>query len=70
VSRYTFLRYEGRDIYVEEPLRYQGLHPRRVEVIEDGLLEQDLPGDCIPICVADLPQGAWADYVDPTEEEH
>jgi len=70
VSRYTFLRYEGRDIYVEEPLRYQGLHPRRVEVIEDGLLEQDLPGDCIPICVADLPRGAWADDVYLDEEEH
>jgi len=68
MSRYTQIRYEGRDIYVEEPLQSQDLHPRRVEVIEDGLREEDLPVDCAPICVADLPQGAWADYLDPTEE--
>ena len=69
MSRYTQIRYEGRDIYVEEPIRSQDLHPRRVEVIEDGLHQEDLPADCSPMCVADLPQGAWADYLDPAEEQ-
>jgi hypothetical protein len=67
MSRYTCIRYDDRDIYLEEPLRQQDLHPTRVDVLHDGLRPDELPEDACPICVDDLPQGAWADYVDPVE---
>ena len=65
---YTRIRYERRDIYLQEPLRSQDLHPRRVTVLDDGLRQDDLPEDACPICADDLPQGAWADY-DPDSHE-
>jgi hypothetical protein len=65
--RYTRIHYEGRDIYLEEPLRSQDLHPARVKVLEDGLGPDELPDDADPICADDLPRDAWADYVDPDE---
>lgn len=69
MNRYTRIRYEGKDIYLEEPLRQQELHPRRVSVLDDGLTKDELPEDACPICVDDLPQGARADYLDPAERE-
>lgn len=65
--RFTCIRYDDRDIYLEEPLRQQDLHPTRVDVLHDGLREDELPEDACPICPDELPQGAWADYVDPAE---
>jgi hypothetical protein len=67
MSRWTCIRYDDRDIYLEEPLRAEDLHPTRVDVLSDGLREDELPEDACPICVDDLPQGAWNDYVDPDE---
>jgi hypothetical protein len=67
MSRFTCIRYDDRDIYLEEPVPTGGFHPQRVDVLHDGLREDELPEDACPICVDDLPQGAWNDYVDPDE---
>jgi hypothetical protein len=67
MSRFTCIRYDDRDIYLEEPVPTLSLHPQRVKVVEDGMRPDELPEDANPICVDDLPQGAWNDYVDPDE---
>ena len=69
MSRFTCIRYDDRDIYLEEPVPTLSLHPQRVKVIEDGMRQDELPEDACPICVDDLPQGAWNDYVDPADNE-
>jgi hypothetical protein len=69
MSRYTCIRYDDRDIYLEEPVPTLSLHPQRVEVIEDGMRLDELPEDANPICVDDLPQGVWADYADTSERD-
>jgi hypothetical protein len=78
MSRYTCIRYippggdddtDGRDIYLEEPVPTQSFHKTRVDVLHDGMRPDELPEDACPICVDDLPQGAWNDYVDPADNE-
>lgn len=67
MTRYTAIHYDGADLYIEEPVRQQDLHRTRVDVLGDGLRERDLPADARIVCVDDLPQGCWADYLSPEE---
>ncbi len=63
-TRYSRLRYDGRDLYVEEPFQSRDLHPR-VVIMDDGLRSEELPLVCSPISADRLPRGAWRDVGDP-----